>query len=241
MLFDYPQFAIENPYAKRIRKFYNITKSYEYIHYQEILFSEYTQIFISPNGKYVGLLSGYLSNPDIPQLNIHIYSLPDMELISETIELFNKPIVNGIFLLYEINWLGEDATYELINCIPNEILNDDYYTKPEYYFLSYQHGNTLNQSFMSFYSKINHPNYTKYTNIHETAIPIGQCPKYKYTVSNSKLDIYARKDFFIRDVCEYINKIYNMEENTYIPIELYEVIVSYMLPETILIIINKLK
>jgi hypothetical protein len=244
-----------NPRIRIIRDVFNITRFYDYVKYMEIYISDNTKIFINEDGTYLGLISKCDENSECShvKLQVNIYKLPDMIPESETITPFDNNISAADISFYDIKWDKIGPNYKLVrNNLANTIhdpknkelylkLNSDTIYWPgynEYYIKTYK------KSFTKLYWHLNYKTDKTSNNSltePETAIPIGRATKYKYKIYDTAIKIFVRKDYVITDNYEYINKAINLDENTYIPIELCEVVTSYMSPETIIDIVNKLK
>lgn len=250
-----------NPKIKIVRDFFNITRTYSYIKYMTIHVTNDTSIFIKPDGNYLGLLSKYdedseeVATPQSvdSQIQVNIYSLPDMNPVSEELISLEYVWIGGVSgrLLYEINWLGSGIAYEIIRNNANKEIHDPEYAQlylklntDELYWNGYSDLIKNNKSFSKMYCHLNDKrwdNYYNYSNIHETAIPIGKAPKYKYKINVNSIDVFIRKDYIADDAYEYMDCLFNSLTTNTIPTELYNIILSYMPDETIITMINSLK
>ena len=250
-----------NPKIKIVRDFFNITRTYSYIKYMTIHVTNNTSIFIKPDGNYLGLLSKYdedsegVATPQSvdSQIQVNIYSLPDMNPVSEEVITFEHVFTSGLTgsLLYELNWLGPGTSYEIIRTNNNKEIHDPEYSQlylklneDEFYWDGYSELRKNNQSFQKLYFVLNNKNWghiCNYSNIHETAIPIGKAPKYKYKINVNTIDVFIRKDYVAEEAYENMENLFNSLTTNNIPIDLYYIILSYMSEETIITMINNLK
>ncbi len=256
-----------SPRIKKIRNFFNITKKYEYLQYMTIHVTYNTSIFIKPDGKYLGLLSKYedpvhASTSQIADslVQVNIYSLPDINPEHEAIIQLDNAWQHsdiGKILLYELNWIGSGYEYEIVKCDVNKAIHDPEYAQlylelsiadyiADYiddYYKDF-HLSENNQSFQNMYFVLNNNKWaciSHDSNIHETAIPIGKAPKYKYKIYADSIDVFIRKDCTADDVYEYMDQLFNSLTTNTLPIELYNIILLYMSKEDIIAMISNLK
>jgi hypothetical protein len=245
-----------NPKIKIVRDFFNITRTYSYIKYMTIHVANNTNIFIKPDGKYLGLLSKYEEDSEhdvTSQIQVNIYSLPDMNPVSEEVITLEHVFTGSLTgsLSYEINWLGAGTAYEIIRTNDNKEIHDPEYSQlylklntDDLYWDGYSDFRKNNKSFSKLYWQLNdkrYGNYYSYENIHETAIPIGKAPKYKYEINVNLIDVFIRKDYVAEEAYEHMENLFNSLTTNNIPIELYYIILLYMSDETIIDMINNLK